>query len=57
MKKWSSVVFSIWLIFFSIIIHNYLLYQSKQYEYVILLLITSLIYFLLIMFETIRKQK
>ncbi len=57
MKKWSSVVFSIWLIFFSIIIHNYLLYQSKQYEYVILLLITSLIYFLLIMFETMRKQK
>lgn len=52
MKKWSNVVFSIWLIFFSIILQNYLLYKSAQYEYIILLLIISLIYFLMIMFET-----
>ena len=56
MKKWSNVVFSIWLIFFSIMISNYLLMSLIQYEFLIILILTSLIYFLLVMFETMRKK-
>lgn len=56
MKKWSNVVFSIWLIFFSIMLSNYLLSSIIQYEFLIVMILTALIYFLLVMFETMRKK-
>ena len=56
MKKWSKVIFSIWLVFFSITMTYYLLTSSVHFEFLITLMLTSLIYFLLVMFETMKKK-
>jgi hypothetical protein len=55
MKKWSKVVLSIWLIFFSILLSTYLSGNRIPVAYLMVLLITSLIYFLLTIFEMMKK--
>lgn len=56
MKKWSKVVLSIWLIFFSIMLSGFFLTKQVPYAYLAVLIVTALIYFLLTMFEMMRKK-
>lgn len=56
MKKWSKVVFSIWLIFFSILLSAYFINKQIPVAYLMVLLITALIYFLLTIYEMIKHK-
>lgn len=56
MKKWSNVVLSIWIIFFSIMLSGFFLTKQIPVAYLLALLLTAFIFFLLTMFEMMKKK-